>query len=527
VVGLVVGPAVVFVLIGDTEPPVPVLEHPPGLYDSQVDAGVQVGYDRDGAGAMDAATNNVVALGSGLTLEAASPTSTLAAVSAGGVDPGVAVRVADRPAVEAVYAQPASPPIPPDSVEAVDPCEAVPLLLAPTCRSRQGSGDALASFAGRLPDPGASLVGGIGETALLAFTQFIVDGAVWFLGQVATVVTDSTSVSVTTDWFTTHYRSMAAVAAMLATAFLLLSCIGVIVHRDPARLARSVALLAVAGAGTGMVLVITTMLLVISDAMSAYVARTLTGDLTQALTGATTGLGSLTSESNGGVPLFAALLAALFAAVAAVVIWLELLLREVAIYATVLFFPVGLAGLVWEGSRRWARHLAEILVALIFSKFVIVAILSLASAGLAGGAEGYAGVLAGAAMLAVAAYSPFLLLRVVGVLEVTGAAVALEGVRSRATRTATSNGYLAMRTVQTGRAVVGRLVVAGGGGPGGVAAATVAAPRSRPGGAGGGGSTGRPPPTSPSSGSSPGGRPGPPRPRRTRRTDLDQERDES
>ncbi len=392
------------------------------------------------------------------------------------------------------YAEPTTPPRIPVTTPAVDPCNGVTLLLQPVCRARQAAGDTLASLGDFLPNPIGGLVGDLGEKAIRAFTQFVVDGAVWFLGRVADVATGSTKVAVTTDWFSTHYRDMAAVAAVFALTFLLLSCIGVVVHRDPRRLARSVALLAVAGVGTGMVLVITTMLLTISDALSAYVAQHLAGDLKQSLRGAAIGLASLTAATGQpAVPLFATLLAALFAALAAVVIWLELLLRAVAIYATVLFFPIGLAGLVWEGTRRWARHLAEILVALIFSKFVI---------------EGYAGVLAGSAMLTVAAFSPFVLMRVIGVLEVAGAAAALEGVRSRATRTATSTGYLAVRTVRSTGAG-GRLVIAGTGGPPGMAAAATASggrplsggPRHAGGSTAhpphGGGSTGRPPPAPP------------------------------
>jgi type IV secretion system protein TrbL len=96
----------------------------------------------------------------------------------------------------------------------------------------------------------------------------------------------------------------------------------------------------------------------------------------------------MTSLTQGvAIPLFPALIAALLVAVAAVVIWIELLLREVAICAVVLFFPLALAGLVWDASRAWSRRLAEMLAALIFSKFVIVAILALASGGLASGSE--------------------------------------------------------------------------------------------------------------------------------------------
>jgi type IV secretion system protein TrbL len=249
-----------------------------------------------------------------------------------------------------------------------------------------------------------------------------------------------------------------------------------VLHRDPTRLGRAVGMIAAAGLGTGAVLVITDLLLAISDQLSAAVAAGTVGDLRTALAGATEGLGSLTAGTGRpGPPLFAVMLAGLLAAAAAVVIWIELLLREVAIYAVVLFFPLALAGLAWDPARGWARKLAELLGALIFAKFVIVAVLSLAAGGLAsagtqhnngtaGGGAGFGGVLAGSALLVVAAFAPFLLLRLIGVMEVAAAATVLEGARQRGTR-----------PVVTGGRTVLRAAGHGGGSGGGAGAITVAA----------------------------------------------------
>jgi hypothetical protein len=235
-------------------------------------------------------------------------------------------------------------------------------------------------------------------------------------------------------------------------------------------------MVAVAGLGTFAALAVTALLLQVSDELSALVAGSTVGDLHQALTGAAHGLGTLMLTSGGpAIPAFATLLAAVIAAAGSVVIWMELLLREVAIYAALLFFPIGLAGLVWDGSRRWARRLTEILGALIFAKFVIVAILSLAAGGLASGRDGYSGVLVGAALLLVAAFSPFLLLRIVGVLEVAAAATVLEGVRARGTRPLARGGQSALSAVQRRRpAGAGGITVAGGAGSGARAAAGAA-----------------------------------------------------
>lgn len=330
------------------------------------------------------------------------------------------------------------------------PCHGLPLLLQPACFAREQIGGALEGAGGFIGNPVGAVTGAVGNSAMEALTGFVVDGAVWFLGQIADAVTSSTSVTVTSSWFTKHYAQMTGLAAVFALLFLLLAAAGTVFHQDPARLGRAVFAVGVAGLGTAAATTVTQLLLVASDQLSALVAGSLAGDLKQAMTGATHGLSSLalTPVGGTGVPAFAGLIAGLVAAVAAVLIWVELLLRGVAIYATLLFFPIALAGLAWEPSRRWAHRLAELITALIFAKFVIVAILSLAAGALASGSEGYGGVLSGAALLLVAAFAPFLLLRVIGVFEVAVAAAALDGARQRGTRPLVHGSQTAMNAVQ-------------------------------------------------------------------------------
>ncbi len=334
------------------------------------------------------------------------------------------------------------------------PCQGLPLVVQPACYAREQIGAAVEGVGGFIGNPVGAVAGAVGNSAMDALTSFVVDGAVWFLTAITEAVTSSSGVTVTSNWFTQHYAAMTGLAAVFALLFLLLSAIGSAFHQDPRRIGQAIVAVGVAGLGTAAATTVTQLLLVASDQLSALIAGTLTGDLKQAMTGATRGLAGLSVASGAvGVPAFAALIAGLVAALAAVLIWVELLLRGVAIYATLLFFPIALSGLAWEPSRRWARRLAELLTALIFAKFVIVAILSLAAGALAAGGEGYAGVLSGAALLLVAAFAPFLLLRVIGVFEVAVAAGALEGARQRGTRPLTHGGQSAMHAVQRHRAV--------------------------------------------------------------------------
>ena len=84
-------------------------------------------------------------------------------------------------------------------------------------------------------------------------------------------------------------------------------------------------------------------------------------------------------------PTFVLFLGGMAVVVGAVLVWVELLLRAAAVYVAVLFLPLALASLAWPAISHWCRRLVDTLVALVLSKFVIVAVLSLAVGALAAG----------------------------------------------------------------------------------------------------------------------------------------------
>ncbi len=133
------------------------------------------------------------------------------------------------------------------------------------------------------------------------------------------------------------------------------------------------------------------------------------------------------------------LLISLLISVAAFVLWLELLIRAAAVYVAVLFLPLALATLVWPAVSHWCRRLVETLAALILSKFVIVATLSLAAGAVSSGTAGtgthgagFSSVLAGGALLVMATFVPFAILRMIPAVE-AGAVGHLDGLRERGT----------------------------------------------------------------------------------------------
>ena len=130
------------------------------------------------------------------------------------------------------------------------------------------------------------------------------------------------------------------------------------------------------------------------------------------------------------MPLFVAFLAAIVGAFAAFFVWLELLMRDAAVYVVALFMPLALAASIWPRWSGTLRRTAELLVVVIGSKFVIVSIVALAAALVAGGGGGVEHVLAASALMLLACFAPFVLLRLVPFAE--GAMGAAYGRRSAA-----------------------------------------------------------------------------------------------
>jgi len=174
-----------------------------------------------------------------------------------------------------------------------------------------------------------------------------------------------------------------------------------------------------------------------TDAMCTAVGGGSGSDVKALLAGMTKGL--VTAVGDPTMATFVLLLVGLLVAAAAFVLWLELLVRAAAVYVAVLFLPLALAALVWPAVSHWCRRLVETLAALILSKFVIVATLSLAASAVGsgtGGGSSVASVLAGGALLVLSTFVPFSILRLIPMVE-GGAIGHLEGVRQRGTAAVT------------------------------------------------------------------------------------------
>jgi len=278
---------------------------------------------------------------------------------------------------------------------------------------------------------GSGLLGSGAGDVLSAVSTWVVNGAGWLLGQVGSALGSTTSVDIGAAWFGTHYQVMAGLAGVVVLPMLLCAVVQSIYRQSAAVLLRSVLVqLPLALLLTGAAIQLVQLCLAATDAMGSTVAAGAGANIGAAMSGLAATLVNQTAAGQQ-VPAFVVLLGGLLVAFGAFLLWVELLVRAAAVYVAVLFLPLALASLVWPAVSHWCRRLVDTLVALVLSKFVIVAILSLAVGALGSGTQdGFAGVLGGGALLVLAAFTPFTLLRLIPAVE-SGAVQQLEGARHR------------------------------------------------------------------------------------------------
>jgi hypothetical protein len=289
----------------------------------------------------------------------------------------------------------------------------------------------------------AGSVAGSGVNAVLnGLSQWVASGAEWLLSQIGHVLISTTTIDIGASWFHQHYVEMTVLAGAVVLPLLLVSTMQAVYRQNAGQLIRAFFVQLPLALLLGVVAIqIVVLCLSATDAMCTAVAGGSGSDVTALLTGVSNGMVAALGDPT--MATFVLLLVGLLVAVAAFVLWLELLVRAAAVYVAVLFLPLALATLVWPSVSHWCRRLVETLAALILSKFVIVATLSLAasavssgtagsggSGGSGGAGSGFASVLAGGALLVLSTFVPFAILRLIPMVE-AGAVGHLEGARQR------------------------------------------------------------------------------------------------
>jgi hypothetical protein len=372
-----------------------------------------------------------------------------------------------------------------------DACEAVtdPILGS--------AGDAVL---GPLKDAASS----IGKGIFNQVTSWVADGAVWLVSEVAAGMDQTTSPNLLSKGFLHQYRLMGQMAALMAALMAIFAVLEALARGELSLLWRVFLVnLPLAAIATSVAYVVVQLLLATSDGMGEAVAQTTSADTHTFFKGAIEALAAVgakpgalegsaighpglaggaaaAAEAQGAVqvPLFIGFIAAVVMAFAALFVWIELLMRDAAVYVVALFMPLALAAAIWPRWGSALRRTCELLIVVIFSKFVIVAVIALAASLVSRGDGSVEQVLAAAAMLLIACFAPFVLFKLVPFSE---------GAISAAYERQSAGGG-ALRTLEVAssvqmmrRAALANWAAGGAGGPG-----------AGGGGLGGGGGKGKP-----------------------------------
>lgn len=310
-----------------------------------------------------------------------------------------------------------------------------------------------------VPNPVGIVVDGVGDllggAAGFAFDQiaegianWVLDAVGFFVGGVVDFLRSSARVDVEAAWFSgpgSPYFTVRNIAAALLVGFVFLGLLQGLLNGDTWGMVRRVAGgLPAAVVGMVVTTAVVARLVELTDALSNAV---LTNSDDQALR-FLSGFGVAVTGATQG---FAAVVIGLVVVLAALLLWVELMVRASLVYLLVAISPLGFAAMLWPSARGFLRRTVEILLAVILSKLVICICLAIGVAALGGaGSAGTDGsiateaggsvgtLLVGAVLFGLAAFSPFLILKLVPVAE---AALVAQGVSRgpfRSTQTALS-----------------------------------------------------------------------------------------
>jgi|SRR5579884_1261114 len=256
---------------------------------------------------------------------------------------------------------------------------------------------------------------------IAAIVAWVLGGAKWTIDHMGQVIGHTTSPTLTASWFTGVYLRVQAIAVFFTLLFICAAACEAVLRSDMTVLTRAVfGYLPLAALLTLVAAPVTMLLLAATDQLSAGLEQLAGHGATQFLTGTGAWVAAGLTAAD---PFFAVIAGGLVVA-AGGALWVEMLIREIAVYLVVAMLPVVFASMVWPARRVWAIRTVEVLVTLILAKVAIVCVLALGGAALAhAGAGSLTRLLGGLALVVLGAFSPWLLLRLIPMAEVASAAV--------------------------------------------------------------------------------------------------------
>jgi hypothetical protein len=288
-----------------------------------------------------------------------------------------------------------------------------------------------------------------GEAVLDLVVQFvfglIADAVAAITATIIQAMSSTTAVDLDGGFFpalTPIRQTVVGMAMALVLALLLLSVLRSLAAGEPGAIVRA-ALVDVPASLLTMVLSVTVAWVLIGVVDQASLA--VTGDVGASMGEFTASLVAV--EALTGAGLLGIIFGLLFI-VGAILVWLQLLVRSALIYILLVMAPLGFATRAHPGTRQISRRTIEMGVALILSKFGVAVAFGVGAAAIdssngvgAGDTVDLGGMMTGVALMLMAAFMPWVIWKVIPIVE---GATATAGVERAPMRGAVAAGSLAV-----------------------------------------------------------------------------------
>ncbi|MDQ4113916.1 MAG: type IV secretion system protein [Actinomycetota bacterium] len=244
--------------------------------------------------------------------------------------------------------------------------------------------------------------------------QAMAGAAAWLFEAVWWVFDTTTLVDITSPEYVGVYNVLFGVAVFIMLIFFCLQLITGLIHRDPTALSRAALGLAKSVLGSFLVITLTALLLEVTDQLAVGIVQA-TGntmeDMGTQIGLLATGLATINIAAPGVGAIITIFLAGL-AISAAAIVWFSLLIRKALLLVAIVFGPVALAGATWDATKGWFAKWATFVIALIFSKLVLVVIFLVAigqvSAPIEADLASISDPIAGVVLMFIAAFAPYI-----------------------------------------------------------------------------------------------------------------------
>lgn len=236
----------------------------------------------------------------------------------------------------------------------------------------------------------------------------------WLFEAVWAVFDTTTLVDVTSAEYVGVYNVLFGVAVFVMLVFFCLQLITGLIHRDPTALSRAALGLAKSVLGSFLVITLTALLLEVTDQLAVGIVQA-TGNTMEGMGDRIALLAAGLVGINIAAPGVGAIITIFLAGLAisaAAIVWFSLLIRKALLLVAIVFGPIALAGATWDATKGWFGKWATFVIALIFSKLVLVVIFLVAIAQVSAPIEAdlasISDPIAGVVLMFIAAFAPYI-----------------------------------------------------------------------------------------------------------------------